>query len=570
MVTPLRLLTLLILLLLQSMVWAADFTASLERTEIHENDSFTLVLRIDEQIFTKQPDLTPLEEHFHILNQQRSQQYRSVNGQTESFTRWHITLSAKQSGELTIPAIALGKAKTQPLTLRVIPLSEATKQQANDDYFFDITVTPESQVFVQSQLLYTEKLYYRYDHERPTLTELKVTDAKVQALGDVRQYNTLIEGKTFGVYERQYAIFPEVSGELVIPGTRFEAYSMRRGWEPSRPIKATAKPTYLTVLPIPDTFPKNTPWLASSKLTLTEQFSVPPKDWKVGEAITRTFTLSAQGISGKSLPELPLPDVNGVRFYPDQTKTDDLINSFGILGRSEHSVAMVITQAGDRVFPEIRLPWWNTNTDTLEYATLPARQIHLQGEVQTPTPLNDTAPTFSAIYPSEENHSEWNSHTPLSSIEFNTDTILLIGLLAVSMLGNLIGFYYVFRNKRSKATTPETTIQSPQPSLDRAWNAFKNSCQQQDAHNIRLRLLEWLSLGGLSHLPPTQSFTGFNPVLEHIKTPALKLALQELDATLYAPAHNSALNAQSLLELIKQEKAHSSSPSKPSLYPQSL
>src|SRR5690606_40718856 len=88
---------------------------------------------------------------------------------------------------------------------------------------FVTSVTPPDSLYVQSQLLYTEKLYYRFEHDNAALSELKVTDARVQPLGDVRQYTTVIDGKRLGVYERRFLIFPAVSGELVIPGQRFTA-----------------------------------------------------------------------------------------------------------------------------------------------------------------------------------------------------------------------------------------------------------------------------------------------------------------------------------------------------------
>ena len=52
-----------------------------------------------------------------------------------------------------------------------------------------------------------KKLYYTVNHEDPTLSELKVTDALVIPLGEVRQYTTTVSGQRMGVYERRYAIF---------------------------------------------------------------------------------------------------------------------------------------------------------------------------------------------------------------------------------------------------------------------------------------------------------------------------------------------------------------------------
>src|SRR5690554_3149240 len=74
------------LLLVSQVAFATEFTASVDRTEITQYDTITLKLRLNEQVFRGQPDLAPLETDFSIQGQQRSQQFRSINGKTESYT----------------------------------------------------------------------------------------------------------------------------------------------------------------------------------------------------------------------------------------------------------------------------------------------------------------------------------------------------------------------------------------------------------------------------------------------------------------------------------------------------
>lgn len=539
--------------------WAASFTAQVDRNKVAEQDSFTLVLRYGGQAFMSEPKTDALSQDFQIINQQRSQQFSSVNGKTESFTNWIITLSPKRTGTLIIPPIEFDGQTSQPIEITVTRISEEAKQQAEQDFFFETQIEPHNHVFVQSQLLYTEKFYYRYSHDNATLTDLKVTDAKVQALGDIRRYNTVLNGVQFGVYERQYAIFPEVSGELVIPGSRFSANLIDRySWGRGRPVSAVAKPIKLQVEPIPANYPKNAVWLPTRKFTLSEQFSTPPSQWQAGEAITRTFTLSAEGLAGSSLPVVQLPVVDGVRYYPDQPNTDDQASNLGLLGRSEQSIAMVITQAGELVLPEVRIPWWNTQTKKLEYAVLPSRTVMVKAaaaNAQTipiaPAPI----PTIAA-----------EPASPAAAKTTNTQPAYwlwgITTLLLLSVLANILLLLRLRQTPRAVTSTPTS-----EPALKAQWQAFAHACKRNDPALIRQQLLAWVNAGGLNPLPLRRPVASLAVLAQTVQQQALALALRELDATLFAPQANSAFNAQQLKQLLEQEEKLHLQPTTAGLYP---
>src|SRR5690606_34917318 len=186
---------------------AASFSASVDRTRISEQETLTLSLRYEAQVLFQKPDFQPLEQDFRILNEQRAQRWVVSNGQRESYTEWLLTLLPLRTGELTIPALSFDGQTTAAIQVQVSPTPASVKQQLQEDFFFVTSVTPPDSLYVQSQLLYTEKLYYRFEHDNAALSELKVTDARVQPLGDVRQYTTVIDGKRLGVYERRFLIF---------------------------------------------------------------------------------------------------------------------------------------------------------------------------------------------------------------------------------------------------------------------------------------------------------------------------------------------------------------------------
>ena len=64
-----------------------------------------------------------------------------------------------------------------------------------------------------------------------------------------------------------------------------------------------------------------------------------------------------------------------LRFYPDQESIEQSELADGLQGQRIQSEALVARSGGNWTLPEMRIPWWNTETDTLQFAVLPARSV---------------------------------------------------------------------------------------------------------------------------------------------------------------------------------------------------
>lgn len=549
MVKRLILLPFILLILFSQTTLAAEFTASVDRTQITEQETLTLKLRLNEQVFRSQPELKALEKDFKIQGQQRSQQFRSINGTTESFTEWNIGLTPRRTGTLTIPALTFKGANSQPIKIEVLPISAAVTEQTEQDFFFDIEVTPKIQPLVQGQLIYKEKLYYAENHTEANLSELKVTDARLQPLGEIKHYSTVVNGRRFGVYERNFAIFPETVGELVIPGQQFNATMPNAydRWSRGRAINVISKPIKIDVAAIPSSYPSNAAWLPATQLTLTESFSKEPNQWKVGEAVTRTIQIQAQGIPGNQLPNIPLPQITDLRYYPDQAVHDEQVTEQGIIGHTEQSVAIVAAKGGEFTLPETRIPWWNTTTNKLEYAVLPAHKINVQGGAAPATPLTQPLDGESLSRQTAIPTSIASSNQALNMPWL---LWLTLALLCASLITNAL--LLLARKKQPTVTANNTTEQTKHSSKKQHWQAFTNACSTNNGIDIRNNLLNWINAGGLAAVNiPVTSLTA---LAKQVSSPTLSNALLELDSMLYSQNNNSAYNGQNLKVLIEEER----------------
>ena len=115
---------------------------------------------------------------------------------------------------------------------------------------------------------------------------------------------------------------------------------------------------------------------------------------EIGDSTTRTLTLAAEGLLSSQLPSITsMSDsskITGIRVYPDQESSDQIERTEGFLGQRTRSEALVASGSGSWTLPEVRVPWWNTETDSLQFAILPSTTITV-GSPVVQSPVQPTA-----------------------------------------------------------------------------------------------------------------------------------------------------------------------------------
>ncbi len=391
-----RLLCALLLCLCGTQLWAAGFSATVDRARLNEGETFDLILESEDVTQFGMPDLTPLRDQFEVVSTRQENRLSTFAGQARSSTRWIVTLLPRQSGYVVVPPLKLGDAQSQPITLQVLK-NDPNSGGKLAPIFIDASLDRES-VYVQAQAVLTLRIYHSVSlYDDSSLTPLSIPDARVEQLGDPRTFETDINGVRHGVIELRYAIFPQQSGELSIPAQVFSATPVERsnGYEfnpfgprPGRPTRVKSPEIPLEVKPRPASWPADVPWLPARALTLSEAWNPEPKAVTVGDSLTRSLMLRAEGLSSAQLPPLPIQDSAGLRRYPDQPQQRNEVNDKGLIGSREESEALVPSQSGRITLPEVQVLWWNTELDRLESASLPARTLEVESnpslEVEAP------------------------------------------------------------------------------------------------------------------------------------------------------------------------------------------
>ena len=98
---------------------APSVSAWLDRDTMHLGETVTLNVEATGDA-GGQPDFSALSQDFNLLGTQSSQQVSIVNGASTTKVVWAVGLEPKHAGRIAIPALAVGSAKTSPLTLSVL------------------------------------------------------------------------------------------------------------------------------------------------------------------------------------------------------------------------------------------------------------------------------------------------------------------------------------------------------------------------------------------------------------------------------------------------------------------
>ncbi len=520
--------------LLCSALALAELSATVDRREIAMGETLRLTLLGDAGEQPAEIDLTPLSSDWEILSRSSATNARYINGQNQVTRTLEMELAPLREGTLSIPPLTHGGRTTTPQSIRVNP--EPTVAPGDALVLFEASID-QSSVYVQAETILTVTLQQAINLDGGEISAFDVADAVVEDL-ERRSFQRRVGNRTWLVTELRYAIYPQKSGLLTIPAIGFTAREVQPGRSLlgarlGRRLRLASEPIELEVKPVPASFSGEV-WLPARELTLTENWSIDPESLNIGDSTTRTLTLVARGLQGSQLP--PLSSVQGslnipeLRFYPDQESIDQTELSDGLQGQRIQSEALVARSGGSWQLPEIRVPWWNTETDSLQYAILPARNV----SVATPAPLDAASPN--------------QPTTELSGAPATLPVWAWIlsgsGWLAALLLA---GMMWMSRRDRSAAAAGDIAPHRDASSLRQALVEIRRCAEQNDPASLRRAILSWARLHHGRH------FASFGD-LTTASSESLAERLMMLDRCLYGGGDISTVT-QGLVEALREEPA---------------
>lgn len=489
-------------------------TASVDANPVMSNESIVLTVVADDSVEREDLDTAPLLKDFILARTEVSSQTNMVNFKTTRTTRWQVVLIPRHTGKLVIPALSVNGYQSKAINVEVIEQGSANATQQQD--IFITAELSENDVYVQQLLALTIKLHIGVQLQRGSLTDPSLPNATIEQIGKDMESDGIVNGKRYRIIERTYAITPEQSGKFTLDTPMFSGdimvQSRRRSgflsFGETKPVNISGDQLVLTVRPIPDNFPidANNSWLPSELLTLHQEWqpasSQGKNEFKVGEPITRTITLTAAGLGKAQLPKIIMAAPAGLKIYPDQAELHSSLTKERLISQKRQNFALVASQAGDYILPKITIAWWNTVTNKYQQAILPEQTITVHPNADLPQPSTANSPVVANAL--SENTSAKEIGTPLIAppIIIEKPSYLQWLFLALWILTAIAWAVHALYLKRNNTHNPSSS--KPQK-VNNHYLALMAACKQNNAEQAISLILPWLnnvsSLKGNAEIP---------------------------------------------------------------------
>ena len=488
-------LILLSVLCLSANTFALSVTA--ERQVIPINETLRLTITDNDGDDPSDINLSGIEANFSIINESSQSSYSMINGRTESVRTRVLILAPRQLGSALIPPLTLNKKTSKAIKIKVIKALPAASELNDQSVILEsLTDTPE--VVVGAQLIYTYRVIYRVQLNNAEITPPSIDGAEVTELQD-KNYTRTLNGKNYNVTEKRYAIFFNQAGQKTIPSQTLTALlsnSQRRsfGFDPfarGSELRLESKPLTINVQPQPSNQDSSVAWLPAAKIELTEGTAT-ALSTRVGEPITRSISVMAQGLPSELLPALTPQTPDGINSYPEKPELVNQEFIGGIAGKRTDTIAMVPTQAGTFTLPAINLPWWNTIEQRWETASLPAKTITVLAAEPSATDNN-----FIANKTTINNTQEQNNNPLLPANKTEQSVWMPIALVAiVGWLATLLYLLYLLLKPSPTVAKKESSAvitNSADNNLKEIGKKLQAACKSNDAASAKQQLQLWLA-----------------------------------------------------------------------------
>jgi len=380
-------------------LFSAEFTASVDRTQMNLGESFQLVLTLKEASAKGIPSLQTLRQTFLINSQQQSSNTVIVNGQASTVTGWSFSLVSPGEGQWEIPSISIetseGTLFTDPIAIEVVKGHSTTLESSGREGVNLTTILSKERPYKNEPFVCTFRLTSQRNVANLHLEKIDLEDAIVEPIGEPKVYDKVEKGMRVDVIDFSFLITPLKAGPLKIPSltlqggipikrrgyagslfdNSFDPISIMQGFDRLEPFTLRSEEKLLDVRAAAAGI---NPWLAAGSLNIEEVWD-PSQTLQEGEPLIRSFKIVAEGIKSSQLPNLNDFQFNGNLFkvYADTPETGDEVKSGQVKSFRKEQYTLIPQDSGDLTLPEIAVSWWDVVNEQKRTTRIPARTLHV-------------------------------------------------------------------------------------------------------------------------------------------------------------------------------------------------
>jgi hypothetical protein len=523
-------LLLAVLILVSNTLLAA--TASVSRNKLAKEEVFQLKIVAEENLDRDDIDFSPLEQDFFTGTPHFGFYSNSINGNKSVRSEWTIALAPLRAGIITIPAFKVGNSRTEPIQLTVSVDPSATTQ----DDLVEVRIKLDKDEFYLGELNRLQtRVIVKADSRQIRSANISAPSVQgtdnqafsLEQLGEEKQYQTVIDGVSVIVVDKEYKVSAKQTGKFVLNGPSFKGAILDgRRRSSARIVPVDTKPEILvvSVLDKPADYTGN--WLPSSALTLNQtwydengaEITNPENvELNAGSPITREITLSAKGIDSAMLPNLNISYPDAIRMYQETPQ----LSQQGDTAQMVLKQVLIGKQGGTVTLPSINLNWFNSREKQPEQATLNGLTLHI---TPSDSPVAEPLPAAQPLQTQTEAVTEtvtvndpgfWPYLTALFALAWLASTVLWL---------------------RARKTAPQANSTEPKDIVIADNRSLIRAVKARDGVKTQSLLRTWLAQ---------------SPSLTETQILQITTEVQKMQASLYAPQARN-WSDKVLIRLLKQ------------------
>ncbi len=306
---------------------------------------------------------------------------------------------------------------------------------------------------------------------------------------------------SFTTQRHEFAVYAQRAGTVQIPAFTVRFESNDGFGKPTIQRQVTTESVSFTAKTPPGAEGLGTV-IAARDLKVTDDWKPDPKALKVGDALTRTFTVTADGVPGMVFPPFRLDEIDELAAYPKEPVVNDRTERGALTGQRTETVTYVCKEAGTVTVPDRTLTWFDLGTNELKTVKLPGKTFTVAA-VPVPAPEPTTTATTSNA------HNRWWRWGAV-----------LVGVVALG--GFLVARLWSWSARRYAAWS------ASEPAY---FARLRRTCRSHDAHAVFVALEQWLDRFGFACLAEFE---------QRAADPELSRAIADLTSRVYVRPGTSA------------------------------
>ena len=188
-----------------------------------------------------------------------------------------------------------------------------------------------------------------------------------------------IDGESYASIAKTYLITPLTAGALTLPAARLSfSYAAVPGTATEASIEIPA--TKVEAIEPPGAAGGNT--LPVAVLRVTQSFApktAVAKGLTVGDTLTRTVTVTADGARAMLIPPPSFPELDGIRAY----RAAPVLTDANGMGSRTDVVTYLPQRAGEFALPAVTVPWVDPTTGKAAVSTADGIELHVTAAQET-------------------------------------------------------------------------------------------------------------------------------------------------------------------------------------------